>query len=91
MSQKGQLLDKKSLRSVTGKSADWNELVKDCIAFANAKGGRLLLGIDDGQDEPPRSTNRSPANFRTRSGNPVTKSDARFEGDKRRRRYWAVS
>ena len=53
MSQEGHLLDKKSLRSVTGKSPDWNELVKDCIAFANAAGGRLLLGIEDGQDEPP--------------------------------------
>ncbi|PKO93303.1 MAG: ATP-dependent DNA helicase [Betaproteobacteria bacterium HGW-Betaproteobacteria-10] len=53
MSQEGQLLDQKSLRSVTGKSADWNELTKDCVAFANATGGRLLLGIDDGQDQPP--------------------------------------
>lgn len=53
MSQEGQLLDKKSLRSVTGKSADWNELAKDCIAFANATGGRLLLGIEDTQDLPP--------------------------------------
>lgn len=53
MSQEGQLLDKKSLRLVTGKSANWNELVKDCIAFANATGGRLLLGIEDGQDDPP--------------------------------------
>lgn len=53
MSQEEQLLDQKSLRSVTGKNADWNELAKDCIAFANAKGGRLLLGIEDGQDQPP--------------------------------------
>jgi ATP-dependent DNA helicase RecG len=53
LSQEGQLLDQKSLRSVNGKSADWNELVKDCIAFANATGGRLLLGLEDGQDTPP--------------------------------------
>jgi len=53
LSLEGQLLDQKSLRSVTGKSADWNELAKDCVAFANAAGGRLLLGIEDGQDEPP--------------------------------------
>ncbi len=38
-----QLLDQKSLRAVTGKTADWNEIAKDCIAFANATGGRLLL------------------------------------------------
>lgn len=53
MSQEGQLLDHKSLRAVTGKTADWNELAKDCIAFSNATGGRLLLGIEDGQDAPP--------------------------------------
>jgi ATP-dependent DNA helicase RecG len=53
LSQEGQLLDQKSLRSVTGKSADWSELAKDCIAFANATGGRLLLGIEDEQDQPP--------------------------------------
>jgi hypothetical protein len=40
----GQLIDQKSLRAVTGKTADWNEIAKDCIAFANATGGRLLLG-----------------------------------------------
>jgi ATP-dependent DNA helicase RecG len=34
---------------VTGKSAAWSELIEDCIAFANAAGGRLLLGIEDGQ------------------------------------------
>jgi ATP-dependent DNA helicase RecG len=53
VSQEGQLLDQKSLRAVTGKTADWNEIAKDCIAFSNATGGRLLLGIEDGQDAPP--------------------------------------
>lgn len=53
MSLEGQLLDQKSLRAVTGKTADWQEIVKDCVAFANATGGRLLIGIEDGQDAPP--------------------------------------
>lgn len=53
MSLEGQLLDQKSLRAVTGKTADWNEIAKDCIAFANATGGRLLLGVEEGQDAPP--------------------------------------
>lgn len=53
MSQEGQLLDHKSLRAVTGKTADWNEIAKDCIAFANATGGRLLVGVEDGQLLPP--------------------------------------
>jgi ATP-dependent DNA helicase RecG len=55
MSQEGQLLDKKSLRAVSGKTADWGELVKDCVAFANATGGHLLFGIEDDQDLPPAS------------------------------------
>jgi len=39
MSQEGQLIDKKSLRAVTGRNADWDGLAKDCVAFANAQGG----------------------------------------------------
>ncbi len=53
MSLEGQLLDRKSLRSVTGRTADWPELAKDCVAFANALGGRLLIGIEDGEVLPP--------------------------------------
>jgi ATP-dependent DNA helicase RecG len=53
VSLEGQLRDQKSLRAVTGKTADWAELAKDCIAFANATGGQLLLGMEDGEDLPP--------------------------------------
>ena len=53
MSREGQLCDKKSLRAISGKSADWDELVKDCVAFANAAGGRILIGIEDQDDLPP--------------------------------------
>lgn len=53
MSLEGQLRDQKSLRAVTGKTANWAELAKDCIAFANATGGQLLLGIEDGEEQPP--------------------------------------
>jgi len=53
LSLEGQLRDQKSLRAVTGKSPGWSELAKDCIAFANASGGQLLLGIEDGQEQPP--------------------------------------
>lgn len=52
MSLEGQLLDRKSLRAVTSKTADWSELAKDCVAFANAVGGRLLIGIEDGEEHP---------------------------------------
>jgi len=40
LSLEGQEVDRKSLRAVTGKTTDWNEIAKDCIAFANATGGR---------------------------------------------------
>ena len=53
MSKEGQLLDKKSLRAVSGKTPDWSELAKDCIAFSNATGGRLLIGIEDDEAAPP--------------------------------------
>lgn len=53
MSLEGQLLDNKSLRSVSGKNADWAELAKDCVAFANSVGGKLLIGIEDGAATPP--------------------------------------
>lgn len=62
MSLEGQLRDQKSLRAVTGKAADWHEIAKDCIAFANASGGLLLLGIEDGQTEPP-ADQRIPADL----------------------------
>ena len=45
--------DKKSIKTVTGKTADFPELAKDCVAFANAKGGFLHIGIEDGDELPP--------------------------------------
>jgi len=53
MSGEGQSIDRKSLVVVTGRRADWDELAKDCVAFANAQGGRLLIGIEDDETEPP--------------------------------------
>lgn len=38
---------------VTGRAADWNELAKDCVCFANGMGGRLLIGIEDNDAIPP--------------------------------------
>lgn len=44
--------DNKSLKKVTGKTADFDELSKDCVAFANSHGGYLAIGIEDGEDKP---------------------------------------
>src|SRR6478609_566866 len=49
----GQHFDRKSLRHVTGKSADFPALARDCVAFANAHGGVIAIGVEDGADEPP--------------------------------------
>ena len=55
MSTEGQTLDRKSLRYALGKHEDADGLACDCVGFANAAGGTILLGIEDGQDEPPAS------------------------------------
>ena len=49
----GQRLDRKSLRKVTGSTADFPELARDCVCFANGAGGELLIGIEDDETHPP--------------------------------------
>ena len=51
-------MDKKALAFLKdSKNTDWNELAKDCVSFANANGGRILIGIDDDATEPaPQQT-----------------------------------
>lgn len=53
MSLEGTEFEKKSLRVLTKASPDLDELAKDCVAFANARGGRILIGIENDSDEPP--------------------------------------
>jgi len=71
MSLEDDNVDRKSLRKVQGKSADWKEIAADCVCFANGSGGRLLIGIEDGQELPPSAqrVNASlPALLRKRVG-----------------------
>jgi ATP-dependent DNA helicase RecG len=49
MAIEGQKQDKKSLRALN----DVPELAKDVVAFTNADGGRLLIGIEDNDALPP--------------------------------------
>ena len=51
--KEGLTLDKKSLRTVIGNTANFSEIAKDCVAFANARGGKLIIGIEDNENEPP--------------------------------------
>lgn len=48
-------IDKKSLKFLRGKQTDYDELAKDCVAFANAQGGFIFIGIDDKEKLPPES------------------------------------
>ncbi len=48
-----QHLDKKSLRLINQENPDWDELAKDCVCFANAQGGKIIIGVEDDVDEPP--------------------------------------
>ena len=49
--------DRKSLKMVEGKTADWNELSKDCVCFANGYGGEIHIGIED-EEELPNATQK---------------------------------
>ena len=49
----GQIFDCKSLRTVTGKNADFADLAQDCVCFANGAGGQIAIGIEDGHEHPP--------------------------------------
>ena len=53
MSDETRHFDRKSLRKVTGKTTAWVELALDCVCFANAQGGSLWIGVEDGQVLPP--------------------------------------
>jgi len=46
------ILDKKSLSIIEGKTANWKELAKDCVCFANSYGGKINIGIEDEEDQP---------------------------------------
>ena len=48
------LLDKKSIAIVKGGKANWKELAKDCVCFANSAGGKIIIGIEDAESEPPK-------------------------------------
>ena len=38
--------DHKSLRKVMGTAADFAEVARDCVCFANGAGGTILIGIE---------------------------------------------
>lgn len=53
MNAETQFQDNKSLRLLQGGKAGWVALAADCVCFANAAGGVLRIGIEDGACAPP--------------------------------------
>lgn len=53
MSLEGQDWEYKSLHTIEGRTANWGEIARHCVAFANARGGKLLIGFEDGEATPP--------------------------------------
>ncbi len=45
----------KSLRKVTGKTADLKKLAETCVCFANAQGGEIIIGVEDKEKSPAAS------------------------------------
>ncbi|MCK5742754.1 MAG: putative DNA binding domain-containing protein [Chlorobi bacterium] len=44
----------KSIKKIRGGSADFKDLSKTCVCLANAQGGRLVIGIEDKESDPPK-------------------------------------
>ena len=55
MNDENKNIDKKSIKFLQGKQTKWDELVKDCVSFANAQGGNILIGIEDREKLPPEN------------------------------------
>lgn len=49
-----QHVEMKSLRVLTGDNPKWGDLACDCVAFANAQGGFIRIGIEDKDNHPPQ-------------------------------------
>jgi ATP-dependent DNA helicase RecG len=43
-SNESEQIERKSIRKVTGSSADFGELAQECVCFANSAGGTLFIG-----------------------------------------------
>ncbi|MBX9681399.1 MAG: putative DNA binding domain-containing protein [Gemmataceae bacterium] len=53
MRREGQEFDQKSIRYALDKHEDLDGLACDCVGFANAAGGSIWIGVEDGKAEPP--------------------------------------
>ena len=48
-------IEYKSLKKAYGTKADVKKLAETCVAFANAQGGTLFIGVEDNIKQPPEN------------------------------------
>lgn len=53
-------IDYKSLRLVVGPKSNLHDLAEVCVCFANAQGGTIVVGVENGQDGPPANQKINP-------------------------------
>lgn len=53
MTSENHIFEQKSIRYALGKHTDVDGLACDCVGLANARGGVILLGLENNQDLPP--------------------------------------
>lgn len=51
--QENSNLEFKSIRKAIGQKSNLDSLAETCVCFANAQGGKLIIGIEDKEAEPP--------------------------------------
>jgi ATP-dependent DNA helicase RecG len=51
--KEGVKYDKKRLDIIIGNTANWKEVCKDCVCFANSQGGYIAIGIANDELLPP--------------------------------------
>ncbi|WP_439559685.1 ATP-binding protein [Dyadobacter sp.] len=51
--KEGQFIEKKKIDVVVGLTTNWKELAKDCVCFANSRGGIIRIGVGDKESLPP--------------------------------------
>lgn len=49
-----QITEYKSLKKIQTGANGFKELAKTCVCFANAQGGKIIIGFEDKTNEPPK-------------------------------------
>ena len=53
MSLEDQHTERRSTPKVIGRTADWGDIARTCVCFANGAGGRVLIGMEDREASLP--------------------------------------